>query len=627
MLRYIGISGGFGNPRTEHLAQGIRAKLHAAIPDLHELVRLPNLTVHTLTDASMGAELHTLCGDTGIVLGTVFRKSTSGDVANQAPIQWDYPNSQRIAATRGRYLVEAYWGSYVAFLHDTAANTIRVLRDPTGAVPCYRTTIDGVTLFFSSLADVSALGLRNFTIKWDTMAVRVISGSAWEDESALNEVSTVRAGECVTLDGRGLASTLYWHPFQIERSERILDPRQAASEMRSVVRHCVHAWASQHDSVIHELSGGLDSAIVLAFLADAPTQPKVTCVNFRTRDLDSDERAYAQLAAARANSELVEHYRDRPVNLHQLLAFPPTLSPRNIVMQCLEIQPVLRDLARRHSASATFSGDGGDQVFVRGWSGFSVIDFARCRGFNSDLLRFVSDMALLSKQSFWNLLAQATWYGVFRRKKTDFMSLLLSHRKLLTSDAADSVLRYSDFLNPWGLPIDGISPGQVMQAFDATRPFVFHDPLRCSDDPSPICPLASQPVVELCLRIPTFVHLYNGNDRAVARLAFRSDVPGEILGRHWKGSVDRHFKDFLMQNIKFARELMLDGELVKRHILDRQKLEDALSGVPTRSGSYVSEVFDYICIEAWIQRCMLPNVPDRQVASEIPASVLTARYN
>src|SRR3546814_984119 len=52
-----------------------------------------------------------------------------------------------------------------------------------------------------------------------------------------------------------------------------------------------------------------------------------------------------------------------------------------------------------------------------------------------------------------------------------------------------------------------------------------------ADAPPQIVPLLSQPVVELCLSIPTWQWVHGGRDRAVARAAFAGILPDLLVER------------------------------------------------------------------------------------------------
>jgi hypothetical protein len=54
--------------------------------------------------------------------------------------------------------------------------------------------------------------------------------------------------------------------------------------------------------------------------------------------------------------------------------------------------------------------------------------------------------------------------------------------------------------------------------------------------------------------------------------------------------------------LKFAREMLLDGFLVKERIVAQAPLESALSGTVTNGNEHSVHLLDYLCVELWI-RC------------------------
>ncbi len=127
----------------------------------------------------------------------------------------------------------------------------------------------------------------------------------------------------------------------------------------------------------------------------------------------------------------------------------------------------------------------------------------------------------------------------------------------------------------------------------------FYDPLGHPGDPQHVAPLFSQPLVEVALRIPTYVLMTSGRDRTLARLAFARDVAPQILRRHAKGGMEEHVRDILRRDLDFARSMLLDGMLVKERLLDRVKVEEALSGRPSAVTQGLSEIFHHLNIEVW----------------------------
>jgi asparagine synthase (glutamine-hydrolysing) len=113
----------------------------------------------------------------------------------------------------------------------------------------------------------------------------------------------------------------------------------------------------------------------------------------------------------------------------------------------------------------------------------------------------------------------------------------------------------------------------------------------------------SQPLIELCLRIPTYVSIAGGYDRSVARRAFASEVPMQIIRRRAKGGVNRHNTNMLDANLEFIRAVLLEGLLVREGLLDRQRLEQYLSRETSPADFEYHEILhQHLCTEVWLQR-------------------------
>ena len=175
-------------------------------------------------------------------------------------------------------------------------------------------------------------------------------------------------------------------------------------------------------------------------------------------------------------------------------------------------------------------------------------------------------------------------------------------RPLLVPEVIAQARRSAGFLHPLLRHPRGAPSGKLWHAHQISQPFDFYDPLGREGDAERIAPLCSQPLMELCLRIPTYVLTHGGWDRAVARRAFYADLPPEIRNRRHKGGIEEHLRLTLEHNRGFLRELLLDGALVREGIVDRQRLAEVLSGTATRIASGSGELLEYAGIEAWLSR-------------------------
>jgi asparagine synthase (glutamine-hydrolysing) len=112
------------------------------------------------------------------------------------------------------------WGNYVAFVGDPSAHSKRVIKDPTGNLPCFSTRYRDATLFFSCIDDCLRLDLP-FTVNHAYLRVRMINGGS-NEHPPLKEVLQVNRGECVEIapqNDSALASRcFYWTPLNFPAS-------------------------------------------------------------------------------------------------------------------------------------------------------------------------------------------------------------------------------------------------------------------------------------------------------------------------------------------------------------------------------------------------------------------------
>jgi len=176
------------------------------------------------------------------------------------------------------------------------------------------------------------------------------------------------------------------------------------------------------------------------------------------------------------------------------------------------------------------------------------------------------------------------------------------HLHLVNRDLLEPSRWTERFVHPWLRATGRVPHGKLWQTFLLTVPQVFYDPFARADDPERVHPLMSQPLMELCLQIPTYTLIAGGWNRALARLAFAQDVPRPIICRRTKGQGADHSRMIIQANVRFLREFMLDGLLVRAGLLDRTALERVLSGSSPGSDPASGELEDHLGTEIWARR-------------------------
>src|SRR5262245_18648941 len=105
-------------------------------------------------DASPTLRPLPLANDTGVVLGAIFERRH--DIDDDSPVRRATLSAracEAILASRGQWLIDNCWGNYVALMHDAASGTVSVLKDPAGTLPCFHTSVDGVTVLLAHIGD------------------------------------------------------------------------------------------------------------------------------------------------------------------------------------------------------------------------------------------------------------------------------------------------------------------------------------------------------------------------------------------------------------------------------------------------------------------------------------------
>lgn len=257
------------------------------------------------------------------------------------------------------------------------------------------------------------------------------------------------------------------------------------------------------------------------------------------------------------------------------------------------------ELAASHHAQALFTGGGGDQLFFELRCTWPAADYLRTHGIDAGLATAIADAARLGRTSFWRSGWRAlrdSWRGSRSGNAPGADLNLISH-DLQARHRQNDAHEHPALHGHHALPI-----GKHRQTAQLLAPAGCYDPLLREAAPEIVNPLMSQPVMELCLAWPTYLLTHGGRGRALARQAFASDIPAEIASRRTKGGLEEHLTAVLQYNIGFARDLLLNGQLVGRGLLDRQRLETALSSHPTAQETRVGEIHQCIAIEAWLQR-------------------------
>ena len=627
MFRYIIVIGDSRNASDVISIKGVRQRLQSSPVAWQSAVDRPGLYAAHVANQNSADSALLLCDQRGVIFGRVYRSPECSDADQPKPLRSiTQRHSEDIVQSMGRSLISGYWGYYVAALHFPEKSGALVLRSPASPLACFHVRVGTLNIFFSYLEDYIALNLTALTVNWDSITAQVVGGDYLTHETAINEINSLECGESIECANGGCIKRVYWDPRHFLQDKSLNSLSEATRTTRDTVDYCVNALSLEHERILVNLSGGLDSSIVLSALARVPHQPMLTAVNYYSRGC-GDERPYARRMADSVHCRLVEWARNDRLDLRCFCDCNLTVRPvLNFSAPDVEARNTV--LARELRATAIFDGELGDNVFGRNPSPGVLLECIRRNGFGRLFLSVAVDYAMMTKQSFWRTLALTRRERKSSSQCGDFLALRklqsqygVEGMRSLMLASADAEQHHSNmadrFLHPWLKQVRELAPDSHKLLFGlvAVTSTSYHSPFTRPDDPPQVSPLISQPVAEIALRIPGYLHCKSAQDRAVARAAFADALPTEILNRGLgKGGPDLWAKDVVENNSKFLRDFLLDGLLVRRGLVDRSKLETALSPRIAKSTAIVGDIFAKLYIEAWVR-----NIQRLKVPRELPA--------
>lgn len=604
MFRYLAVT---WDPRSDAAcvdAREVQRRLATCADRWVTVMDLPGLQVcHTGAQPPRTESIVFPRGD-GVVLGTLFARSELGSEPG-ARVQLSASEAEHISASGGKRLIDRYWGRYVAFMRSARDSTVRILRDPTGVLPCYYASLANLQVFFSWADDACILGLADCSVDWNYVARYVCCADPQSRTTGLREIRQVHPGECVEIrDAKIIATRQLWDPVGIARCAWTDSIEATVRRIRSQVEQVVWAWANRYPRIVHLLSGGLDSSVLLHCLVSAPSHPRIACLNYYgVSGVNSDERSFARLALNGHDCELIERpSQDSVPDLHRMLDCATTAVPLGLIYRTLT-RDFERQLAHDTGATAYFSGVGGDAVFYQGPIELALADHLRAHFGTNGFFELALAIARTENLSLGSAVIRAC--RALLPNARDDMVKSVRERSVVAPDVLRAAANEPGFFwHMYSAARGRLNPAKLRHLYYMRGYGVyFYSPFAEPDDPEYVCPLLSQPLLELCLQIPVYMHTAAGWDRALERRAFMDVLPSKIVQRRRKGSIGVAMSALLQTNLSLVRELMLDGQLIEHQLLDRRKVEAALTGSNVTLSPAAAEIIgEHLSTEVWLQR-------------------------
>ena len=489
--------------------------------------------------------------------------------------------------------IEDHWGSYLAII--AGADDFQTLRDPTGIMPCYIRKLDGCLFLASDVGALEAARLAPGRVDWDRLSEFLQAPGIRRRATCLEGIDELPPGVLTGFGSEGRSERRLWTPWAFTGAERRISSDRAAAALRDSVCSSIAAMGGGFDNIVVGMSGGLDSSIVCAALAAADL--RFTALTMYTGDPSGDERAYARLVAAGTGAPLHEHRYD--IERIDLSKSVSGHLPRPVGRQFMqEIERAYRAEVAAQGFDAIFTGNGGDNVFCYLHSAAPVVDRLRCARGRRGVARTVVDMCRITQCDLATML-RATLSLLVRRPPREPVADL----RLIDVDRQG--MGWSRVLTPY---LDEVTedhgkaetfPGKRAHIDMIVRIQNHVEGYDRSVLPPSIAVLLAQPIVETCLRIPTWEWCRGGINRAIAREAFSDLLPAPVLARRSKSGPESLTAEVFELGRPVLRDMLLGGALRDNRIIDAAAVEAALDDPAITRGQLLYRLLELAEAEAW----------------------------
>ena len=485
-------------------------------------------------------------------------------------------------------LLARYWGRYLGVRLAPSGEVVEALRDPSGALECARWSHQGLTFLASDIPDWLVKRTRPpWRIAFDRLAAALPAPHLASD-LFLDGPEAMAPGTIQPLP-TGHSRPL-WRPAWIaaDRSADRLTRPAAERLLREAVEEAVSGLADLGGPLAAEISGGLDSAIVSACLANRDGPVPLLWLNSFGPDPAADEGSFVEALAARLGISPTRIARQEgSVTRQDLEAMPHRLRPGLAALDSAHDGEWAKQ-CRQAGARAVLTGKGGDALLVQPASMEVFGDLWRRQGWRSIVSPALPALARLNERSVWTVLGRAIHPE--RPRPRLHPPIPLGPTPPAPVDP-----------HPWLEHLEGLGPAKRTQILGLIHSLTFHGPSLQTQAVEVLHPLLAQPVVEACLALSTPQLTAGRRDRALARAAFADRLPPEILERRSKGEMTAFYGRMIGRSLYVLRPWLLEGRLADKGVIDRATVEALLTRESLAwRGGYV-EIMTAAAFEGWVR--------------------------
>lgn len=490
----------------------------------------------------------------------------------------------------------ATWGAYLSIRADAGSGTITLLRDCTGRIPAYWARARDLDIVCSHVEDLAAYRTQGWEIDWAYLTHLLLDESMPAERTGFGGVQEILPGQEITFSRGEATQRMAWRPTDFV-SERFSTGAQARGALRHAAGASIDLWTSRYSSLALDLSGGLDSSTMVGLLSRARQAPAIVCLNAVVGHPESDEREFARAAAQLHGARLIEISLEHEIADYENTSSEHLLARPSTRLLQIGLGRSALVLARTANAQGYVTGRGGDHLFLDQVPAASATDYLRETGNLGGWLRCAYFASRLTGEPLHKALGDA----FARPSPTQKLARQMAGANHLVRPEASEGSDALAFVHPWLVQAAELAhPAKFMQISQLIELQRHYDRIGRAAEIDEIHPFISQPMFEAAMRTPAYLFAPSTVRRQLQREAFADLLPETVLARQTKSGTTSHFVRTMEANLPYLRGVLLDGEMSRRGIVDRAKLEAQLTIPALRSSTSLMELVRCVIVQLWL---------------------------
>ena len=503
-------------------------------------------------------------------------------------------------------------GMLAAAVWDARTQQLVLVRDRFGKKPLFYYQDEQRFVFGSEIKALLAYGGIDRRLNPAALHEYLTYSYVISEQTVLEGIRRVPPAHVLVLDNnlhnKEVTCRPYWE-FQFQPNSNVPDENEAEAQLETLLHQAVERRMISDVPLGAFLSGGIDSSLVVAMMAQSSPRP------VQTFTIGFNESDYSEIEDARIVA------RHLGTDHHEMIVQPSALEILPDLVQHFDepfgdssaVPTYYVCQAARQHVTVALSGDGGDEVFA-GYTRYQDLQHYQYLDAVPNWLRhlFIKPMARVLPFSVpgWNYL-----YALGSLSHRGFSDALVTypyiHDKLYTPEFK-ALLRGVDAFAPTAQLLEQtkhLDPVSQYQYLDTCQ-YLPADILTKVDRMSMAhslevrAPFLDAPWVEYVASLPVSYKLRDGVSKYLLRKICKRLLPPAVLSKPKQGFALPKADWFQQDLWHFAAEVLLETKTRARGYVRPAAVKQLLDQHATGRRDYSAWIWSLLVLELWCRTCL-----------------------